>query len=464
MQDVRDQEARLKNITQKILNQALDLGATDAEVSLSYGLGQSAEVRLGELETIEHYLDQSCGVTVYINQKRGSASSSDLSDSGIKQMVQAALNIAKYTQEDPCSGLPDLEYIFNKNNLKNLKNLDLDLYHLPDSSSDCESNFGTTEGLIKRALDCEALGLKSNPKITNSDGASSSYYLGLSILGHTRGFLESVASSRYSFDCTLIAEAEGKMQREGSYSSARDFKDLWSIERVAQEASEQVLSRLGARKIPTQNLPIVFRYDAARSLIGHYLSAISGGALYRQQSFLLDSLGEQLFPEFITITDDPFIPKALGSAPFDSEGCTVSSKILIDHGKIQTYLLSSYAARRLKLKPTGHAGGAHNIFVSDQKNKDLDLKNLLKQMGTGLLITDLIGQGVNLITGDYSRGASGFFVEQGEIKFPVEEITIASDLKTMFKNIVAVGNDADDRSSLHCGSVLIPDMKIAGGG
>jgi len=457
MQDVREHEARLKNITQKILNKALDLGATDAEVSLSYGLGQSVEVRLGELETMEHYLDQSCGVTVYINKKRGSASSSDISDSGINQMVQAALNIAKYTQEDPCSGLPEREHIFNKNNLKNLGlDLNLDLYHLPDHS-------WNTEGLIKTALDCESLGLSFNKKINNSDGASSSYYLGLSILGHTQGFLESLASSRYSFDCTLIAEEDGKMQREGSYTSARDFKDCWAIERVAKEAAAHVMGRLGARKIPTQTLPVIFRYDAARSLIGHYLSAISGGALYRKQSFLLDSLGEKLFPEFIKITDDPFIPKALGSTPFDSEGCTVSPKVLIDQGKVQTYLLSSYAARRLNLKPTGHAGGTHNVQVQDLKNKDLDLKDLLKQMGTGLLITDLIGQGVNLMTGDYSRGASGFFVENGEIKFPVEEITIASDLKTMFKNMIAIGSDFDDRSSLHCGSIYLPEMKVAGG-
>ncbi len=446
MEDIREQEIKFKKLTDKILNQALDLGATEAQVSMTYGLGQSAEVRLGEVDTVEHYLDQDCSLAVFVGKKRGVASTSDLSDAGIKQALSAAIKIAEYTQEDPCSGLPD------KKNLASLENRtrDLSLYYLADWD---------TEKLINRAQECEKIGMNLDSRIDNSDGASASYYLALNILGNTNGFLESVSSSRYSFDCTLIAEEDGKMQREGSYSSARDSNDLWSIEKVAKEASEQVIARLGARRIPTQTTPVIFRYDAARSLISHYLNAVSGGSLYRRQSFLLDSLGAKIFPDFFEISEDPFIPKALASTPFDSEGCEVFARNLVEAGRVKSYLLSTYAGRKLNLPSTGHAGGSHNIFV---KSTGENLKALLKKMNKGLLVTDLIGQGVNLITGDYSRGASGFWVEDGEIKFPVEEITIASHLKTMFQEIHAVGNDADERSSLHCGSIWIPEMRVAG--
>lgn len=446
MEEIREKEKNLKNLTEKILNQALELGATDAQVSVNYGLGQSVEVRLGEVDTVEHYLDQDCSLAVFVGKKRGVASTSDFSDQGLKSAIEAAIKIAQYTQEDPCSGLPD------QNTLAPLEDRSKDLSLYFDAEWD-------TEKLISTASECEKIGMAVDSRITNSDGASASYYLALSVLGNTRGFLEAVPSSRYSFDCTLIAEENDKMQREGSYSTARDPNDLWSIEKVAQEAAEQVVSRLGARRIPTQTIPVIYRYDAARSLISHYLHAISGSALYRRQSFLLDSLGEKIFPDFLEISEDPFVLKALGSTPFDSEGCRVMPRKLVDQGRVNNYLLSTYAGRKLGLASTGHSGGAHNLFV---KSTQESLKELLKKMDRGLLITDLIGQGVNLITGDYSRGVCGYWIEGGEIAFPVEEITIASDLKTMFKTISAVGSDFDDRSSLHCGSIALPEMKVAG--
>jgi len=457
MDDIRAEEEKLKTLVQKILDRALSFGATDAEVSVGYAAGQSVDVRLGEIDRVEHYLDKEATITVFVGQKRGVSTTADLSSVGLEKAVIAALDIAKYTQEDPCAGLPDKKNLLLEFDLKNQEALGL--YVLPKKE---KAKSWSIDGLAERAIDCERLGLALYPEIKNSDGASSGYYLSLSVLGNTRGFLGVHAGSKYRLDCSLVAEKNQKMQRESGYSIAIDPEDLASIEEVAKEAAFEARSKLDARQIKTQEAPVVFRNDVARSLVGHYLSAVSGGALYRKQSFLLNLLGEKIFPDFFNLYEDPFVRKGWASCLFDAEGGHVFKAELVKNGCVKSYLLSSYAARKLNMQPTGHTGGAHNLFLKPTE-ENLDLKKILKKMQRGLLVTDLIGQGVNLTTGDYSRGASGFWIEGGEIAYPVEEIMIASNLKTMFKNISAVGADADLRSSIQTGAILLPSMMIAGG-
>lgn len=443
IEDISQSQQHYQDTVKKILDRAKHFGATAAEVSLSAGVGQNVGVRLGKLEEIEHNRDHGLSLTVYKGQKKGFASTSDFSDGAIDRVIHAAMNIAQHTQEDEYSGLADPADLATHCP-------DLSLYHFDPIS---------IEASIQLATETERLAMAEDKRISNSDGAGVSCYFGVRVYGNSHGFLQAYPSSRFGLNCTLIAQEDGNMQRDGSYTVARNKNDLWSIERVAKDAAEQTLSHLGARQIQTTEVPVVFRYDAASGLIGHFLSAISGGALYRKQSFLVDSLGERIFPDFISIDDDPTLQKGLASSPFDAEGVATQKRHLVDEGIVQGYLLSSYSARRLGMQTTGNAGGSHNITVAKQ---NYSLPDLLKQMGTGLLVTDLIGQGVNLITGDYSRGANGFWVEGGEITHPVEEITIASNLKEMYQSIQAIGNDHDDRSSFRCGSILINKMMIAG--
>lgn len=444
LEDISLKKDHYLDVARKIMQRAKAQGASSAEVALSAGVGQSVGVRLGELENIEHNLDHSLSLTLYRGQKKGYASTSDISDSSIDRVIEAAMNIAKFTEEDQYSGLADPQDLA-------ADTADLALYHYDPMSIDVAKSM---------LLECEAAAMAEDPRITNSDGATASSYFGVRVYANSNDFCKGYATSRFGLDCTLIAEENDQMQRDGSYTVARNRHDMWSVDRVAKDAAAQTVAHLGAEKLETTEVPVLFRYDAASSLIGHFLSAISGGALYRKQSFLLDSLGKQLFPEFITIIDDPFVVKALASSPFDAEGVQVQKRDLLKNGCLDGYILSSYSARRLGLKTTGNAGGTHNIFVSHQ---DKTFDDLVQQMGTGLIVTDLIGQGVNLMTGDYSRGANGFWVENGQIQFPVEEITIASNLKDMYQNIQAISNDIDDRSALKCGSMLINNMVVAGG-
>lgn len=438
------EQAELKAIVESILKTAKAKGASAAEVSASCGMGLDVNVRLGDVETVEHNQGRGFDVTVFVGHKKGYASTSDTRPAAIEKVVEAALSIAKYTEEDPCSGLADPA------SLAADWPTNLALHH-PENIS--------VEQATARALACEKLALSLDKRVTNSEGASFGMAESVIAYGNSNGFYGAYPSSRYSLDCSVIVEKGDEMHRDYGYTTARALSDLWDPETVAKEAVERTVNKLGSKQIETTESPVIFRSDVARSLIGHFLSAISGGALYRQQSFMEDSLGKMYFPEWLSVREDPYVPKGFGSSPYDAEGVAVQKRHLLDKGVVQGYLLGSYSARKLGMTTTGNSGGAHNIFVTSQ---DLSDEALLKKMGTGLFVTDLIGQGVNLITGDYSRGASGFWVENGKIQFPVEEITIASNLKEMFMKIEAVSQAIDPRSAIHVGSILIKSMTLAG--
>lgn len=438
-----EQKKQLQDAVNEALIIAKQLGVDQAEVALGKTSGISVNTRLGEVENIEFNNDGGMGISVYINQCKGSASTADLSSRAIQSTVKAAVDIAKYTSKDIYSGLLDLSSL-------ETEPADLDLYH-PSQHS--------TEQLLAIAKACEDIALSSDKRIVNSDGAEMNSHSSISVYGNTHGFLHSYASSRHSLSCVLIAQQGDEMQRDYSYSSARDMADLFTPQWVADDAAKRTLDRLGARKIKTQQSSVIFSPEAASSLFGHLVGAISGTSLYKKSSFLLDSLDTQIFPEWMTISEKPQLRKGIASVPFDQEGGKTVDRNIIENGVLQTYLLTGYAARKLKMQSTGHAGGIHNWFIS---TGCLDLPGLFKEMGTGLFVTELMGQGVNLVTGDYSRGASGFWIENGMIAYPVHEITIAGNLQEMFLNIVAVANDIDPRSSLKTGSILIEKMKIAG--
>ena len=432
------------------LAHAKKLGASDAGAEASEGCGLSVSVRKGTLETVERNRDKSLGVTVYLGQRRGNASTSDFSKAAIVQTVQAAYDIARFTAEDPTAGLPDADDIAPLADTQR----DLDLFH-PWAV--------TSEQAAQLAMECEAAALKVSRLITNSEGAGVSAQQSHFFSAHTRGFRGGYASSRHSMSVSPIAGRGDNMQRDAWYSSMRDAAELASPQAVGVYAAHRALSRLHSRKIPTTECPVLFESPLAAGLLGGFVQAISGGALYRKSTFLLDSLGKMVFPKHINITEDPFVLRGKGSSPFDEEGVRVAPRKVVAAGRVEGYFLSSYSARKLGMKTTGNAGGSHNLVMTSrltQAHDDLD--SMLQKLGTGLFVTELMGQGVNYVTGDYSRGASGFWVENGKIAFPVQEITIAGNLKTMLKGIEAVGADAYNYGAKTVGSILVNRMKVAG--
>ena len=439
-----------EGLVDSALKHAKKIGATDAGAEASEGCGLSVSVRKGELETVERNRDKSLGVTVYVGHRRGNASTSDFSQAAIQQTVQAAFDIARFTAEDPTAGLPDEDDIAKVQP-------ELDLIHPWSINS---------EEAAKLALACEAAALKTSRRITNSEGAGVSAQQSHFFSAHTHGFRGGYASSRHSMSVAPIASLPGKhaeMQRDAWYTSMRAADQMATPESVGRYAAERALSRLGSRKIPTTECPVLFESPVAAGLLGGFVQAVSGGSLYRKSSFLLDSMGKQVFPKHIDISEDPHVLRGKGSSPFDDEGVRGLKRKVVSSGRVEGYFLSSYSARKLGMKTTGNAGGSHNLIMSSKLTRsDDDLQAMLQKLGTGLFVIELMGQGVNYVTGDYSRGASGFWVENGEIAFPVHEITIAGNLKTMFKGIEALGADAYNYGAKTIGSVLINRMKIAG--
>jgi PmbA protein len=433
----------LKQLVTDALTYAKTRGATAADAEVSEGFGQTVTVRQREVETIEYNRDKGIGVTVYIGQQRGHASSSDLSPEALRDTVDAALAIARFTAIDDCAGLADPDRLAREFP-------DLDLIHPWDMP---------VERAIEMAQACEAAGFAVDKKITNSEGATVSTQQSHFIYGNTNGFLAGYSSSRHSIWCALIAGKGDGMQRDDWYETVRDPADLPAPDVIGRKAGQRAVARLKARKVPTEQVPVLFESGVSASLMGHFVSAVSGGSLYRKSSFLLDSLGQTVFSPCVQMTDLPLIPKGLASGAFDEEGVATQARDIVRDGVVQGYFLASYSARKLGMQSTGNAGGNHNLIMQDTGE---DFAALLKKMGRGLLVTELMGQGVNAVTGDYSRGAAGFWVEDGVIVYPVQEITIAGNLKTIYKNIVAIGNDVSRRSSRQCGSVLVEGMTLAG--
>lgn len=441
--DLKDSEQRLRDRVEDILAEARRQGASAAEVSVSEDVGLSVTVRMRDLESVEFNHDRGFGITVYYGHRKGSASTSDGSKEAILETVRAAANIARHTQEDPCAGLADAE--------KMARELpDLDLYHPWSVDPQDAQNL---------ALECEAAGLGFDPRIRNSDGASVSTQRSCRVYGNTHGFVGSYVGSRHSISCVLIAADDAGMQRDYWYSTDRNPDLLEAARSVGLEAARRAVAKLSPRRVRTGAFPVAFAAQTAGGLAGHLLGAISGGALYRRASFLPDSLGKTVAAEHLVLAESPYLPGALGSAAFDGEGVATSAKAFIDRGVVASYILSSYSGRKLDLPTTGNAGGVYNLTVS---GRTLPVPALLRELGTGLLVTDLMGQGVNPVTGDYSRGATGFWVERGEIAYPVDEITIASNLKDMFRGVVCLGDDLDLRGNIRAPTVLIDRMTLAG--
>ncbi len=433
----------LQNIVADTLKLAKDSGATAAEAGLSVSQGLSVATRMRSVETIEHQQDNGLGISVYFGQHKGSANTSNLDPDAIRKTVEAACNIAKYTSEDPCTGLADAD-------LMAVEMHELDLFHPWET---------TPDAVIEIALECEAAALDYDKRIVNSEGASVDLNAGMSVYGNTHGFLQSQQKTRHSISCAVVGESNGNMQRDYWYDISRNPGHLAAARSIGERAAERTVKRLDAQKLKTQQSPVLFAPELARGLIGHFTSAISGAAQYRKASFLLDAVDTRIFPEFLQLVEHPFEQQGLGSANYDGEGVAVPEGALVQDGVIQNYLLDSYSARKLGLQSTGHASGVHNLCVSDTGKSFVDC---LKTMHKGLLVTELMGHGVNNVTGDYSRGAAGFWVENGEIQFPVEEITIAANLRDMFMGIVDVGKDVDRRGNIFSGSILIDYMTIAG--
>lgn len=434
---------RLKDIVQSLLAEAKNQGATAAEAGLSQENGLSVTARMGEVETIEHHNDQGLGVTVYFGQRKGSANSTDLSAKAIKKTVSAACSIAKYTSADEYAGLPDKALLATEFP-------DLDINH-PWAIN--------VEQAIDLAVECEAAALSYHADINNSEGATVNTHQGIHILGNSLGFLQGRLSTRHSLSCSVVAQQGDNMQRDYWFSVARNSKDLESAAAVGNKAGERTIKRLGARRITTRQCPVLYCPEIAASLLGSLVGAVSGSNLYRKSTFLLDALDTKIFPDFIRIHEQPLLKGALGSSAYDSEGVATQTRNIVEGGILRGYVLGTYSARKLGLHSTGNAGGVHNLSIDTSAN---DFPAMLKLMGTGLLVTELIGQGVNMINGNYSRGATGFWVERGEIQYPVEEITIAGNLKDMYQHVVAVGNDVDLRGNIRTGSILIERMSVAG--
>ena len=438
----------LRNIARDMLAYARQRGASAATADVSEGFGQAVTVRQGEVETIEYNRDKGLAITVYIGQQRGNASTSDFSPQAVRDTVDAALSIARYTAQDDCSGLPDADLLARDCP-------DLDLYHpwnLP------------VDDAIELAKQCERAALDADKRISNSEGATVNVHEAQFVHANSLGFIGGYPSSRHSLSCAVIAGKDDTMERDYWYSVARDANDLLDVEQVGRIAAQRTVRRLNARQLDTMQVPVLFEAPIASSLLGHFVGAVSGGSLYRKSSFLLDQLDQPVFAPHINIEDIPDICKGLASSPFDDEGVRVQTRRIIENGVLRGYFLGSYSARKLGLRTTGNAGGNHNLVLraSGVQSGELDFAGLLKQMGRGLLVTELLGSGVNAVTGDYSRGAAGFWVEDGEIRYPVQEITIAGNLKDMYRNIVAVGNDMLVQGSRQCGSVLVDGMTVAG--
>lgn len=437
--------ATLQQIARDILDYARKNGASACETSVSDGFGQNITVRRGEVETIEYNRDKGLSVTVYIGQKRGHASTSDFSAQAVRDTVTAALSIAKYTAVDDCAGLADADLL-----AREFPSLDLYFpWELP------------VEQAIQLAQTCEAAAFAVDKRITNSEGASIALSESQFVYANSLGFMGGYPSSRYGISCAVIAGRDDTMQRDYWYSAARDAADLEHADNVGKKAGMRAVSRLGAKKIATCEVPVLFEAPIASSLIGHFVGAVSGGSLYRKSSFLLDSIGKQVFAPDIQIRELPHLKKGLASSVFDDEGVATHARKVVENGVVQGYFLGSYSACKLGLRTTGNAGGNHNLILDN--GAPLEFPELLRKMGTGLLVTELLGHGVNSVTGDYSRGAAGYWVEDGEIRHAVEEVTIAGNLKDMLRGISAVGNDVLVRGSKQCGSLLVERMTVAGG-
>ena len=433
----------LSSIVEQVLARAREKGATGCEAEASEGYGSTVTVRRGDVETIEYNRDKGMSVSVYIGRKKGYASTSDFSAKAIADTTDAALSIARFTAEDEAAGLADPELL-----CKDAP--DLDLFHPWDLA---------VEDAVRMAKEAEAAAFRLDKRIINSEGASVSAQQHQFAMGSSLGFRGAMRTSRHYLSCSVIAGEGDQMQRDDWYSSQRAAADLASPESIGDYAGRRALARLRSRKISTRQSPVLFEAPLASGLIGQFVSAASGGNLYRKSSFLLDSLGQQVFSPFVNILERPHVPRGQASGYFDDDGVATQDRDVIVDGVLQGYFLGTYSARKLGMRSTGNAGGNHNLIVQPG---DKDLVGLLKQMGTGLFVTELMGQGVNMVTGDYSRGAAGFWVEGGEIVHPVEEITIAGNLKDMLKSIVAIGNDVLSRGSRQCGSILVERMTIAG--
>lgn len=440
---LKSQEQTLRDAVSFAIETAQKAGAT-AEVGVTKVSGLSVSTRLQEIENVEFTSDGALGISVYLGQQKGNASTSDLSEEAIKNTVEAALAIAKYTSPDDCTGLADKE-------LMAFEAPDLELYH--GASVDVEQ-------ATKLALEAEKSALEYDAKIVNSNGASFNSHTGVRVYGNTHGMLQSYLSSRYSLSCSVIGGELDQLENDYEYTVSREFDALSSADWVGQNCAKKVIARLNPQKLSTREVPVIFLNDVATGLISHLTGAISGGSLYRKSSFLLDHLGKQVLPDWFQISERPHLLRSLASTPFDSEGVRTQNLEIIQDGVLQTYLLTSYSGRKMGMQSTGHAGGIHNWLV--KPNLTGGLTALLRQMSTGLLVTDVMGQGVNIVTGDYSRGAAGFWVENGEIQYPVAEITIAGQLQDMLKNIIAVSDDIEHRSNIQTGSILLNKMKISG--
>ena len=441
--DIREHQGELEALVRDILAEAERQGASAAEVSASQDAGLGVTVRKGDLEKVEYNQDRGFGITVHAGRSKGSASTSDSRPEAIRETVAKAMDIARHTRDDPCNGLADAELMPGSVP-------DLDLFHQAPLDP------GLAEEMARA---CEAEGLAFDPRIVNSDGAEVNTLQACRVYGNSHGFVGSHAATRYGTSCVLIAEDGNGMQRDYWYTTGRDRDALEEPEHVGLRAAERTVARLSPGKVPTGTYPVLFSAQAAGTLAGHLIGAISGGALYRKASFLLDSLGTQVASDHVSLVEQPLLPRGIGSVGFDADGVATREKAFVEGGVVQSYALSTYSSRRLGMTTTGNAGGVHNLTLA---GKTLTFKALLKEMGRGLYVTELMGQGVNAVSGDYSRGASGFWVENGEIGRPVHELTIAANLKDVYRNIVAVGDDLDVRGNVRAPSVLIETMTVAG--
>ncbi len=428
---------------ERILAEARRQGASACEVAVSVEQGLSTTVRQGEVETVEFNRDQGFGITLYVGQRKGSASTSASGEDAIRETVAAALAIAKHASEDDCAGLADAALM-----ARDLP--ELDLYH-PWSI--------TPEQAVEQALICETAAFETDKRVSKADGTTLNTHQGCRVYGNSHGFVGGYASTRHSLSCVMIAEQQGQMQRDYWYDVSRIGSQLADPASIGRRAAERTAARLGARPVPTCEVPVLFAAELATGLFSSFLGAISGGNLYRKSSFLEGALGQRLFPEWLSIDERPHIPRAMASAAFDNDGLATYAKPFVEKGELVSYILGTYSGRKLGLPSTANAGGVHNLFVSHGQE---DLAALLRRMGRGLLVTELMGQGLNMVTGDYSRGAAGYWVENGEIQFPVQEVTIAGNLKDMFRQILAVGSDLELRGNIRTGSVLIERMTVAG--
>jgi PmbA protein len=435
--------ADLLALVELALAEARTLGASQAEAAVSMDVGLSVSVRMGEVETIEYQRDRGMGVTVYFGTRKGAASTGDLDPHALRETVAKACSIARFTAEDDCAGLADPDTLATEIP-------DLELAHEWDLSP---------EAACDLALACEAAALAVDPRIKNSEGASVGTHRGTRAYGNSHGFLAAYPGTLHSVSCAVLGVTDGEMERDYWYSTARDWRELEPATEVGRQAGTRAVRRLGARKLATTKAPVLFSPDIARGLIGHFLGAIRGSVQYRRASFLLDAAGQQLFPDWFAVSERPHVKKGLGSAPFDHEGVATRDREIVEAGVLLGYVLSTYSARKLGLRTTGNAGGTHNVIVHPRER---GFDEMLKLMDRGLYVTELMGQGVNGVTGDYSRGATGFWVENGQLAFPVHEVTIAGNLKDMYRGIVDVGDDVDRRGGVRTGSILVGEMTIAG--